>query len=64
MKHLPLGILITLFALLGHCTPLHAQNSDTTSNVDCPPIALPWTENFDTIPAVNHNATNGRLPNC
>ena len=64
MKHLPLGILITLFSLLGYCTPLHAQNSDTTSNVDCPPITLPLEENFDTIPAVNYNATNGRLPNC
>ncbi len=64
MKHLPLGILITLFVLLGHCTPLQAQNSDTTSNVDCPPISLPLSENFDTIPAVNYNATNGRLPNC
>ena len=40
MKHLPLGILITLFALLGHCTPLHAQNSDTT-------ITCPWVENFE-----------------
>ena len=54
MKHLPLGILITLFSLLGYCTPLHAQNSDTTSNVDCPPITLPLEENFDTIPAVNY----------
>ena len=64
MKHLPLGILITLFALLGYCTPLHAQNSDTTSNVDCPPIALPWTENFGTIPAVNYNTADGQLPIC
>ena len=30
MKHLPLGILITLFALLGYCTPLQAQSNDTT----------------------------------
>ena len=64
MKHLPLGILITLFALLGYCTPLRAQNSDTTSNVDCPPITLPWEENFDTIPAVNYNTADGQLPNC
>ena len=40
MKHLPLGILITLFSLLGHCTPLHAQNTDT--NITCP-----WVENFE-----------------
>ena len=64
MKHLPLGILITLFALLGYCTPLRAQNSDTTSNVDCPPITSPWEENFDTVPAVSYDAANGRLPNC
>ncbi len=64
MKHLPLGILITLFALLGYCTPLHAQNSDTTSNVDCPPISLPWAENFGTIPAVNYNTADGQLPIC
>ena len=64
MKHLPLGILITLFALLGYCTPLQAQNSDTTSNVDCPPITSPWEENFDTVPAVSYDAANGRLPNC
>ena len=64
MKHLPLGILITLFALLGYCTPLRAQNSDTTSNVDCPPITLPWIENLDTTLAVNYNTANGKLPNC
>ena len=64
MKHLPLGILITLFSLLGYCTPLQAQNSDTTSNVDCPPITSPWEENFDTVPAVSYDAANGRLPNC
>ena len=64
MKHLPLGILITLFALLGYCTPLRAQNSDTTSNVDCPPITLPWEENFGTIPAVNYNTADGQLPIC
>ena len=64
MKHLPLGILITLFALLGYCTPLRAQNSDTTSNVDCPPITLPWIENLDTTLAVNYNTADGQLPNC
>ena len=46
MKHLPLGILITLFALLGHCTPLHAQNSDTT-------ITCPWVENFEDTAALD-----------
>ena len=46
MKHLPLGILITLFALLGYCTPLHAQNSDTT-------ITCPWVENFEDTAALD-----------
>ncbi len=46
MKHLPLGILITLFALLGHCTPLHAQNSDTT-------ITCPWVENLEDTAALD-----------
>ena len=46
MKHLPLGILITLFALLGHCTPLQAQNSDTT-------ITCPWVENFEDTAALD-----------
>ena len=64
MKHLPLGIFITLFSFLGFCTPLQAQNSDTTSNVDCPPITLPWEENFGTIPAVNYNTADGQLPIC
>ena len=33
--------------------------------IDCSPIAsLPWTENFNTIPAVRYDAANGKLPNC
>ena len=64
MKHLPLGILITLFALLGHCTPLHAQNTDTTSNVvECEPLALPFFEDFDTVVATS-SSEEGYLPHC
>ena len=50
MKHLPLGILITLFALLGHCTPLHAQNSDTTIIPDQTPL---FSCDFEASDAMN-----------
>ena len=47
----------------------NAYGSDTAlavvTAIDCPPIdSLPWTEDFNTTPAVNYNAPNGKLPNC
>ncbi len=65
---------VNLVYSVGGCDTLtlvatNAYGSATASAevtvIDCSPIAsLPWTEDFETTPAVSFNAPNGQLPNC